>query len=315
MKLLVITVLACGLILGVVAAVLYTAPSPVRTHPPAGAQESPPRLQLRRDISALIEGLKDSDAADREIWNRYLILLTGLSFDFKPNESLEERDSAIQRWRQWWEKNKDRTKEEWLMDAVRDKSYKYRVAALKELRKMRAPVTAPALMELLKDQNVELRKESVEALAELSLKETVPAILEALTDSEPEVRRRAARALGAIGDPAAVPGLLSHSEDSDLLVRVEVAQALAKLSRKDALPVLLSLLKSDDVYAASFAADSISLCADENSVPVIAPLLTNVKTPVRVKLIRALHKITGQSLGEDPKEWLKWHESRKSQQR
>jgi hypothetical protein len=272
------------------------------------------RPGMKQDIAALIEGLRDSNYEHRDMWNRHLILFTGLSFDFKPNGSLEERDAAIQRWRQWWQKNKDRRKEEWLIDAVRDGNYKYRLAALKELRKLRTPLAAPVFVQLLKEKSVDLRKESTEALGELSLKETVPALLDALADSEPEVRRRAAKALGAIGDPAAVPNLLSRSEDPDFLVRVEVAQALVKLSRKDALPVLLSLLREGDVYAASFAADSISLCADENSVPLIAPLLPVAKPPVRAKLVRALQKITGQSFGEDPKEWLKWHESGKSQQ-
>lgn len=319
MKLVTLAVVVGGLILGVVAAVLYSGfftgflPLPGRNHPPAGAQESSPRLQLRRDISALIEGLKDRNAVVRQICNRHLILLTGLSFDFKPDDSPEERDSALHRWRQWWEKNRDRTKEEWLIDAVTNSNYKYRVAALKELRKISTPVAAAALVQLLKDENIELRKESVEALGELALKETVPALLEALSDSEPEVRRRAARALGAIGDSTAVAGLLSRSEDSDLLVRVEVASALIKLSRKDALPVLISLLKEEDVYAASFAADAIPLCAAEDSVPLIAPLLPNAKQPVRAKLVRALQKVTGQSLGEDPKEWLKWHATRRQQ--
>ena len=99
MKLFIITALMGGTILGIVAAVFYAAPAPVQTHPSADAQELPPRLQLRQDISALIEGLKDSDAADREICNRNLILLAGLSFDFKPSASLEERDAAVQRWR------------------------------------------------------------------------------------------------------------------------------------------------------------------------------------------------------------------------
>lgn len=57
-------------------------------------------------IGNLIVMLADEDVNIRMLSNKALERLTGVSFDFIANAPEQERDEAIEKWKNWWNNNK-----------------------------------------------------------------------------------------------------------------------------------------------------------------------------------------------------------------
>jgi HEAT repeat protein len=124
------------------------------------------------------------------------------------------------------------------------------------------------------DHNV--RQSAAWALGELASTQAVDPLLKALDDTK-MVREVAAKSLGEIGDPRAVKPLLNKLKDQNWEVRGTTARALGKIGDHKAIDGLIETLK------------------DENA-------------SVRWYASQALETITGESLGDDPDEWARWHE-------
>ena len=135
-----------------------------------------------------------------------------------------------------------------------DADGKKRVAAVQQLRKLKARQAAPPIAALLKDQQV--KEEAALALRDLGGPAEVPALIEGVdttvgagSDQATRVANRTnariAEALGEIGDARAGPALLRLSRSQDGLVRLSAVQALGAIRCKDAVPELSHIVDDE----------------------------------------------------------------------
>src|SRR5205085_2710339 len=152
-----------------------------------------------------------------------------------------------------------------------------------------------ALLDVLRDDDLLLRSEALLALAEIGDDSAFPSMALFLKAPDPRVRDVAARALGVLGSPRAVANLVAALDDPAPRVVESAAGALALLSADAAVPALIERL-------------------DKAQGGKAAPKATTGKPPARepedLRLVdglqRALQRLTGMTLGDDPDLWRAW---------
>lgn len=152
-----------------------------------------------------------------------------------------------------------------------------RLAAVRELRKIKHPAVVQALAFLADDSAIEVRKASLEALADrqddsviqifgrhmrdpnarmrmmvlrtiyrLNPQKATPYLLDALADRDASVRRRAVVCLNWNGARAVAPDLIPLLNDPDVDVRMAVVKALETVGDKPIVPVLFEALEDGE---------------------------------------------------------------------
>jgi HEAT repeat protein len=135
-----------------------------------------------------------------------------------------------------------------------DPDAKVRIAAVQQLRKLKAKPAAPQIAQLLRDPLV--KEEAALALQDLGGPAELPSLLEAVdttvgagSDQATRVANRTnakiADALGDIGDPRGGPTLLRLARSKDDLVRLTAVQSLGQVRFKDAVPELSHIVDDE----------------------------------------------------------------------
>ena len=129
-----------------------------------------------------------------------------------------------------------------LIRYIEVESGQFRELALKALRKLKIPESAPVFRRLLNDFQPSIRRQSVEQLAVLKVEAVVPRLREMLKkDTDESVRSACAKALGEFQDKASL-SLLEEALEDHPVVRLQAVIAIGRFGMPSAGPALLSLL-------------------------------------------------------------------------
>lgn|GEM_PF-2019474 len=252
--------------------------------------------RLKDEIGVLIGGLTSANIDERIFCSKRLSELTGLFFDYNPTASEEERNEGVRRWRIWWDKAKERSPDEWLSDALKDKNYHYRAQAAFILGRRGQKSGIPALKEALKDDDMRVREAAVFALGMLNDETSVSELSElAVNDLEPSVRIAAVNALAAVGSK----GWDSLSSIADKLKDVPTlfvaADALGVSNNRERLVVVLGrLLDTSDRVAVQFALKRIG----ERQITELKVRVKELENTVTDETTKRLIEKTLERLGE-----------------
>jgi hypothetical protein len=203
-----------------------------------------------------------------------------------------------------------------LVQAIGDGDHEVRVNAITSLGGLKArDAVMPLAGALAEGRDTDV---IADALGEIGDASAVDALLEALEkQKQPGL---VAPGLGKIGDARAVPALLAALKRGNRESRALVAHALGQLRDPRAVEALLPLLEDVGYPARSEAAWALGELKDLRAVaPLISALKKHKKSwgggdwdawpaTVRSSAAAALTKLTGQTFGEDYKEWAAWWE-------
>jgi len=134
----------------------------------------------------------------------------------------------------------------------------------------------------------------------------------ALKDKSPRMRREAAKALGKTKDPRVVAPLTDALKDEDLSVRRVSAVALGNLELTTPIDLLIEALKDEDKYVRRDAVYLLRWTKDFRAIEPLINALEDKDWSVTWDAAEALHEITGQDFGKEPKKWQEWWEKNKA---
>lgn len=236
------------------------------------------RILDRRAVDALITLLDSHDPAVRAATGEALGTLTGIhSFGADPV-----------RWRDWWELNKHKDRQQWLEDLLESLS-RQNAQVEAEAGRLRSrlgeslaalyestagPDRPGLLMNYLNDPLPAVRLAGLE-LSLLRVRRDEPLAPDAgqrvralLDDDDAPVRSAATTLLARLNDPEATNLLLARLEgESSGRVREALVTALGELRAAEAVDALLSALQSEPNGVAVAAARALSRVAESSELP------------------------------------------------
>lgn len=172
----------------------------------------------------------------------------------------------------------------------------FREQAVKALRKLKIPSSAPIFFALLEDRTAGLRRQSVEQLAALRAEDALPRLRELLKqDPDETVRSACAKALGDFADDKSRP-LLEEALEDHPLVRLQAVIAMGRLGGANSGPALLALLKDSQPEVRYQAVRAVGQLKLDGSEEFIVPLLEDSDEMVRRGAEQSLQEL-GQSVG------------------
>jgi HEAT repeat protein len=207
-------------------------------------------------------------------------------------------------WQEWWDRNKVKTREQWLEDIVdkleggfkklkeenrllRDEIVE---KTIKILKTNKEGDNTKLLIDALNSEYQAVRIYAAGELANHKEPEVVKIFVDLISDDDTEMRVLAVNVLGKIGGVSELKNLISALQDKETRVRESAARSLGRLGQKEAVFDLLSALSdfADSVVCA--AAEALGeLKADEAVEPLIT-LFSNKNPKVRESAIVALGK-------------------------
>ncbi|MFQ5962691.1 MAG: HEAT repeat domain-containing protein [Candidatus Scalinduaceae bacterium] len=231
-------------------------------------------------------------------------------------------------WQEWWDRNKVKTREQWLEDIVDELEEDLR--KLKEQNNMlsdeiaRKTITIlktrkekgdiKQLLDAIKSEYDEVRIFAAGELAKHRETEVVKIFVDLISDDNTEIRVLAAKTLGEIGDVSGLESLILALHDKEVKVREATANALGKLGKQEAVVPLLSALNDSKKSVVCIAAESLGEIGANEAVEPLINLLSNEDSRVKESVIVALGKIQDRraidplinSLG-DSEERVRWY--------
>ncbi len=207
-------------------------------------------------------------------------------------------------WQEWWDRNKVKTREQWLEDIVdkleeRFKKLKEENNLLKDdiVEKTITILNANTesdnirpFIDALKSEYQAVRIHAAEKLANHKDPEVVKIFVDLISDNDTEIRVLAVSVLGKIGGVTELKNLILALQDNETRVREIAAKSLGKLGKKEAVFDLLSALSDTANRVICAAAEALGeLKADEAVEPLIN-LFSNNDPKVRESAIVALGK-------------------------
>jgi len=188
-------------------------------------------LDDRAAIQALIESM------EKHLYrSTFRNLLSSLNYvtdreDLEDARVISERIEIIEDLKQWWQRNKDKTKPEWFADLLLNgRTEKTRLEALNTLqRKMADETIVPYIVKYLDSKNNSDRFYGgvLNLLARFGDETSIPHIKRKLYHENVYVRREAALALNKLGDQSGVPVMI-ESLKSKFKNNRSVANAVLK---------------------------------------------------------------------------------------
>jgi HEAT repeat protein len=194
-----------------------------------------------------------------------------------------------------------------LAQALRCRPASLRIYAAEELGRLRdARGVPPLLRRAIEDDDASVRAAAAEALRSIGSGSTIQPLARALDSRYDDVRVRAAEAIALLGDELGYPAIIYKWEArSGDFPRVYLAQTTQ-----------ISYIQDFDVEVAqtSFIADPIVGVLQEGVVQAFKILATEQSfTFERAAFHKALTRMAGTDLGDDPRAWRAWwneHEER-----
>ena len=225
--------------------------------------------------------------------------------------------TSRQQWRNWWEKNKNKPRSEWLVDLadslarskavleVENVRLRDRLArAMEELYAATSPAQRDALlMSFLKDLLADVRLVGLR-LIERKLGESQKVAAEArqqvaamLADADPRVRKSAALLSANLGDPEVGKALLARMKTEQIpQVRESLLTALGQLQDPAGLEAILAECGSKHVDVAAAAARALARVASKH------PLAPAVEARAVGGLIARFHQAQASDNGPNLRE-------------
>ncbi len=231
-------------------------------------------------------------------------------------------------WQEWWDRNKVKTREQWLEDIVdkleedvkklrsQNSTLKSEIAqkTIKILETGKGKGNIELLFDAIKSEYPEVRIFAAGELANHTDPEVIKIFVDLILDNDTEIRTLAAKVLGEIGDVSVLKSLILALQDKEAKVRESAARALGKLGSKEVLIDLLSALNDKENSVICAAAEALGeLRADEAVEPLIN-LFSNRDPKVKESAIVAIGKFQDKraidslinSLNDD-EERIRWY--------
>lgn len=123
------------------------------------------RMGGGESVPALIRALEDEKSGVRERAASALVSITGLDLGFDPDASAEERAKKTAKWREWWRRNRDADRREWLVRALATMDTANRRRAATELEGHESRESALALIRALEDSSPGVREAAAVTLS------------------------------------------------------------------------------------------------------------------------------------------------------
>ena len=212
----------------------------------------------------------------------------------KVTKQAGDNDSAW--WKDWWSRNKSKTREQWLEDIVlkQEENNRQQEAKLEQLRlevsqksikllETRTDKTDPkTLMEALKSEYPDVRIFAAKELAKIKEASVIDVLIDAALDKQEEVRIEVVQRLGEIGDERAVKPLIDTLDDESLVVREKAARALGLLRKPEATEPLISTLHSNTNLLITCAIiDALGQIGDTRAIDPLITFLSHQESKIR----------------------------------
>lgn len=129
-------------------------------------------------------------------------------------------------------------------------------------------------------------------------------------DADPGVRAAAARALANHGSAEHIPLLVEALRDKDIRVRVEAARGLQRLHSPDAIDPLIAAINPDMEAEPVVRAQAAEALGQYHEFRVVEALIASLDDPnlaVNRATLASLRTLTGQDLGFERGEWVRWY--------
>ncbi len=246
-------------------------------------------------VDPLIKVLAIDDRGVREVAMKSLEKIT---------KQKNDNDSAW--WKEWWIRNKAKTREQWLEDIVlkeeentkqlevKNDQLKLEVAqkSIKFLEIWTDKTDPKPFIEAMKSEYPDVRIFAAKELAKMKDPAIVDVLINAISDEREEVRIEVVQTLGEIGDERAVKPLIGTLDDESPVVREKAARALGKLGKSEAEESLISSLQNNTNLSIVCAIiESLGQIGDPRAVESLVGLLTHKESQIRECTAAALGKI------------------------
>ncbi len=179
-----------------------------------------------------------------------------------------------------------------LIERLRDKKTKIRLAAVRELNRIGKEEIVCFLVDALSDRKVGIRLESIAALGKIGGKEAVEGIVKkGLTDKNKEVRLIAINSLVKIAGRSAIFPLKEHlliEEDSK--IRFRIINIFAVIGNDDVVPVLVESLNDSSLKNRLIVVNTLAIIGTPLTVSALANSLENEvnREEVSLSIIKTL---------------------------
>ncbi|MCF6147255.1 MAG: tetratricopeptide repeat protein [Candidatus Kuenenia sp.] len=246
-------------------------------------------------VESLIKMLRADDRDLRETVMTSLEKITKVS---------NNNDSSW--WKEWWLRNKSKTREQWLEEIVLKQEEKTqqlegRIEQLKEEVAQKSiklielgydKIDPTLLSEAIKSDYPEVRIFAAKELAKIKESSTIEILIKAISDKEEEVRIEVVQALGEIGDEKAIKPLIHALNDENLVVREKAAKALGQLGNNEAVTVLIEALnKKTNFPIVCSIIESLGKIGDLRAVDTLINFLSHEKSEIRECTAASLGKL------------------------
>ncbi len=240
----------------------------------------------------------------------------------------QSEDNTIVFWQEWWDRNKVKTREQWLEDIVdkleedvkklrsQNSVLKSEAAqkTIKILETRKEEGSIKQLLDAIKSEYPEVRIFAARELIKHNGPGIVKIFIDLISDSNTDIRALAAKVLGEIGDTSGLSPLISALQDKEATVRESTARALGKLGSKEAVIDLLSALNDKENNVICAVAEALGEIRANEAVETLINLLSNEYPIVKESAIVALGKIQDNRAIEplinslkDDEERIRWY--------
>jgi HEAT repeat protein len=207
-------------------------------------------------------------------------------------------------WQEWWDRNKVKTREQWLEDIVDKleegfKTLKDENSLLREeiiektikiLKTNKENDSIKPLIDALNSEYQAVRIYAAGELANHKEPEVVKIFVDLISDDDTEIRVLAVNVLGKIGGVSELKNLILALQDKETRVRESAATSLGKLGKKEAVFDLLSALSDLASSVVCAAAEALGELRVDEAVEPLINLFSNKDPKIRESAIVALGK-------------------------
>jgi HEAT repeat protein len=207
-------------------------------------------------------------------------------------------------WQEWWNRNKVKTREQWLEDIVDklEEGFKKLKAensqlrdeivekTIKILKTRKGKDDIRQLTDALKSEYQAVRIFAAGELANHKDPEVVKIFVDLISDDDPEIRVLAVNVLGDIGGVSELKNIISALQDKEISVRESAARALGKQGKKEVTYDLLSALSDPANIVVCAAAEALGELRVEEAVEPLINLFSNKDPKIKESAIVALGK-------------------------
>lgn len=249
----------------------------------------------RDAVEPLIKMLATNDRGLREVAKKSLEKIT---------KQADGNDPAW--WKEWWIRNKSKSREQWLEDIVLKQEENTRQVESKceqlkleiaqksiKLLELRPDKSDPkSLIEAIKSESPEVRIFAAKELVKIKDPSVIDVLIDAASDKQEDVRIEVIQTLGEIGDERAVKPLVYILGDESLVVREKSAKALGKLGRPEAEEPLISALNSNtNVTIVCAIIEALGQIGDTRAVEPLIAFLNHKESIIRECATASLGKL------------------------